>query len=125
MTDDFDQKDWYEVFRAMFKRVTTEEIDTFMKNYCGTKKQIEDVKAAYIKHKGNLNKIMQCVIGFDPENEQELHDIIWHLINKDEVEAYPKFVDEKESTRKKRLEKSKKEAKSAKKIAKDLKRKGQ
>jgi DnaJ family protein C protein 9 len=124
LTDDFDEKDWYEYFRNMYKKITEEDIDNYMKSYAGSDKQIADVKEAYIKHKGNIDLILQTVIGFDAENESELTDIIQRLIDEGEIEAYRKFTNRSELDRKKRLEKSKKEAKEAKKLKEDLKRKG-
>lgn len=124
LVDDFDEKDWYEIFRAMFKRITEEDIEEFMRTYKGSDKQIQDIKEAYEKYKGNMNHILETVIGFDADNEQELHDIIWYLINKNEVHAYPKFVNEPTSAREKRLKKSQKEAKDAKKQKEKLKREG-
>lgn len=124
LTDDFDDKDWYGIFRAMFKRVTEEDIESFLREYKGSKKQTEDVKKEYVKNKGDMGKILQCVIGFDAENEEELRELIWYLINKEEVEAYPKFVDEPASSREKRLKRARKEAKEANKLKEKLKREG-
>ncbi|KAI6183577.1 J domain-containing protein [Aphelenchoides bicaudatus] len=122
LVDDFDEKDWYQIFKNMFKKFTEDDVEQFLKAYKGSKKQVQEVKEAYEKYKGDLNKIMDCVIGFDPENEDELHDVIWYLINKNEVPAYNKFVNEPASARQKRLKQSQKEAKEAEVLRKQLTR---
>jgi DnaJ family protein C protein 9 len=108
----------------MYKKVTKESIKEFMDTYKGSDKQVQDVKDAYVKYKGNKSHILETVIGFSPENEDKLDEIIWYLIEKKEVEAYPKFVNEPASAREKRLKNSQKEAKVAKKYAQKLKREG-
>ena len=115
---------WREVFRAMFKRVTEEEIEAYKSQFVGSEKQVEDVRAAYVKYEGDLNLIIETVIGFDAENEDELRDIIWSLINSGEVEAYVKFVDEPEKARKRRWAKREREMVEAKKLSKKLKKEG-
>lgn len=75
---------------------------------------MEDIKAAYVKYKGNLDKIFETVIGADVENEDRIREIIYYYIELGEVENYPKFSNEPLNKRAKRLNKSKKEAEEAK-----------
>ncbi|KAI6180735.1 DnaJ-like protein subfamily C member 9 [Aphelenchoides besseyi] len=120
--NDSGSTDWYGVFKTMFKEVTEEQIEDFLQNYKGTEKEREDVKDAYIKCKGDMNKIYHYTISYDVEREDELREVIWHLINTNQVEAYPKFLNEKPEARAERERKRKKEAAEAKKLAKKYKK---
>ncbi|KAH7726389.1 dnaJ subfamily C member 9-like protein [Aphelenchoides avenae] len=111
---------WYKAFKTMFKKVTPEEIENFQ-CHLGSEKEQEDVKKAYVKHKGDMNKILETVIGADVEQEDRIREIIRHFIDLGDVEAYPKFVNEKPEARVKRWKKAEKEAKEAGKLLKEMK----
>lgn len=81
---------------------------------------MEDVKLAYVKFKGNLDKIFATVIGADVENEDRIREIIRYYIELGEVEDYPKFSNEPPSKRAKRLDKAKREALEAKVALKEI-----
>lgn len=125
--------EWYTVFKNMFKKITPEEIEKYLQEFrgkspsvcsnykgriLGSEKEQTEVKIAYIKHKGDMNKIMETVVGADVENEDRIREIIRHFIELGEVEAYPKFVNEKPAARAKRWKKAEKEAKEAEQILK-------
>jgi DnaJ family protein C protein 9 len=84
----------------------------------GSKKEQEDVKEAYVKYKGDMNKILDTVIGVEVDQWDRIREIIRHFIELGEVEAYPKFVNEKPEVRVKRLKRAEKEAKEAEKLLK-------
>lgn len=81
---------------------------------------MEDVKMAYVKYKGDLDKIFETVIGADVENEDRIREIIRYYIELGEVEEYQKFKNEPIKKRAKRIAKSKKEAQEAKKALKEI-----
>lgn len=75
----FDENmDWQVYWRQMFKKVTVQEIEAFLAKYKGSAEQVEDVKNNYERFKGNLNKILECTIGGD--NEDQIRLIIDDLI---------------------------------------------
>ncbi|KAI6206552.1 DnaJ like subfamily C member 9 [Aphelenchoides besseyi] len=120
--NDSGDTDWYGVFKSMFKEVTEECIEEFLQSYKGTDEEREDIKEAYIKCKGDMNKIYHYTMSYDVDREDELREVIWHLINTNQVEAYPKFLNEKPEARAERELKRKKEEVEAKKLAKKYKK---
>uniref|UniRef100_A0A914BUQ9 J domain-containing protein n=1 Tax=Acrobeloides nanus TaxID=290746 RepID=A0A914BUQ9_9BILA len=105
----FDENmDWSVYWRHMFKKVTPEDIEAFLAKYTGSKEQVADVKLNYEKFKGNLNKILECTIGGD--NEDQIRLIIDDLIATGEVQAYEKYTKEPPAAREKRRKKAEKEA---------------
>lgn len=111
-----DDTDWSAVFRAMFKKVTKAEIDAYLKKFRGSAKEMEDVKQAYCKYKGDMDKVLQTVIGADANNEDRIREIIVYLIENGDVEPYPKFINEPPSKRIKRQKKAQKERIEAEKV---------
>jgi DnaJ family protein C protein 9 len=108
----------------MYKPITKEDVAAHNALYLGSDEQIADVKNAYVKYKGNVDKIMQAVIGFEPENEDQLRKIIQNLIDTEEVVAYKKFTEEPPAAREKRLKRSRKEEKESEELGEKLMREG-
>uniref|UniRef100_A0A915DEB9 J domain-containing protein n=1 Tax=Ditylenchus dipsaci TaxID=166011 RepID=A0A915DEB9_9BILA len=112
------------IWRSMFKKVTKEAIDEYIKNYRSSETEVEDIKNAYVKHKGNMNYILEEVIGADVENEDRICEIIQLLIDSGEVEPYKKFVTTSAPpARIKRQAKAKKEAVEAAEALEELSKK--
>lgn len=84
---------------------------------------MEAVKEAYLKYKGNMNKIMETVIGADAINEDRYREIIDYYIKNEGLVEYTKFTKEPMSARIKRLNKARREATEAAEYAKELKTK--
>lgn len=112
--------DWEEYFRALFPKVTVKDIDDFFSKYLGSEDEKEDIKKWYNKFEGDMDKISQCLIGFDEDRTRQL---IENLIEEGELEAFDAFTSESASKREKRKKKAEKEAKAAKKARQELKTK--
>jgi hypothetical protein len=69
----------------MFKKVTKDDIEEYLKKFRGSQQEMEDIKRAYLKYKGDVNKIIESVIGADVQNEDSLVVLIlFFLIKKKE-----------------------------------------
>lgn len=84
---------------------------------------MEAVKEAYLKYKGNMNKMMETVIGADTINEDRYREIIDYYIKNEGLVEYTKFTKEPMSARVKRLNRARREATEATEYAKELKTK--
>ena len=58
---------WKEFFSSTFKNVTSQDIDTFATSYKYSDEEEKDVLKYYVQFKGNLNKMMNCVMCSDGE----------------------------------------------------------
>lgn len=68
--DSFDEKkDWKSFWRTLFPTVTDSQIQDFFDKYHGSEQEREDLKRAYEKTKGDMNKIAECFIGYDVDDE--------------------------------------------------------
>lgn len=50
-----------EYWRLLFKKVTTEDIVLFEKNYRGSQEELEALKSAYIDSEGDMDTILETV----------------------------------------------------------------
>lgn len=108
------EADWQQYWRLLFPKVSADDITKFLTDYKNSEEEQEDLKAIYLRYKGDMDKISQCHIGFDEEASREM---IEKMIASGEVEAFDKFVNEPQSKRDKRIRKAKKEARQAKKAS--------
>lgn len=103
-------KDWSKHWREIFKEVSSSSINEYLYEYKGSKQEIDDLKEAYERYRGDMNRIMESVIAADVENEQQYIDILKNAISKGELKEYRRFkttTSEKEN--KKRREAARKE----------------
>lgn len=100
--DDFNWTDFYrEQYEGM---VTMEKINHFANEYKGSDEERGDVFKAYEKHKGQMSKVYQEVMLSDMvEDEDRFREMINVAIEQDEVKAWPKYTQESESARRKRI----------------------
>uniref|UniRef100_A0A914QCH6 J domain-containing protein n=2 Tax=Panagrolaimus TaxID=55784 RepID=A0A914QCH6_9BILA len=110
--------DWNMVWRAMFKPITKKDVENFFKKYRGSEEETADLIKYYNKFKGNMNKILECVIGGD--DEERVRYLLNDLLATGKIEAFDKFVKEPEAERIKRQKKREKEAKAAEKSVKKI-----
>lgn len=93
-------------------RVTKQDIEEFMKVYKGSPDEEEDLKKYFIRFEGNLDHVYECVIGSNPEvDDERFRLLIDRWIAEKEVEPFPRYVKEKETSKRKRIEKAKRERK--------------
>lgn len=82
---------------------------------------MDEIKAAYIKHKGNMDKIFETVTGIEVlTDEHRVREIIRFFIERGEVRAYPQFTNETARARSKRMRKARAEAKEAEKMLEEM-----
>lgn len=113
---DFDDVNWSEYWRALFKEITIEDIKNYEKKYKGSEEEIKDVKNAYLQKKGDMNHIFEAVPFTNISEESRLCEIIQKLIDSGEVPAYDAFVNEPKAKKDRRRRKYEKEAKQAEEI---------
>lgn len=110
--------DWFEYWRLLFPKITTKDIDLFLKKYIDSEDEKKDLKKVYLRFEGDLDFISESVIGFD---EIRTRQLIQQLIADKEVPEFDAFVNESKTKREKRIKKAVKESKIAEKEAKKLK----
>ncbi|KAL7072416.1 hypothetical protein ACQ4LE_008522 [Meloidogyne hapla] len=118
--DEENSKDWFSVWRGMFKKVTKEDIEEYLKKFRGSEQEMNDVKNAYVKYKGDMDKILESVIGADVHSEDRIREIIRHFIELGELPSLPKYKNEKPISRVRRMKRAAREAKQAEKVVEEM-----
>ncbi|VIO93956.1 Uncharacterized protein BM_BM5994 [Brugia malayi] len=117
-----DDVDWLARWRMMFKKITKEDIDNFVRKFRDSGEERDAVKEAYIKYKGDMGKILNDVIGVTYEDERRLHKMISDMIGSGELKATRYFVSEPEKRKAKRRKAARREAEEAEKMLKEVQR---
>jgi curved DNA-binding protein CbpA len=99
------------------------EIEAYLRDFRGSEQERKDIKKAYVKYKGDMDLIMEAVIGADVEHEGRIRTIIKELIDAKEVPAFKKFTQEKPAAQTRRKKHAEKEAKLAEEALKEYNRK--
>ncbi|XP_075146076.1 J domain-containing protein CG6693 [Haematobia irritans] len=107
---------WLELWRKLFKPITTEDINNYEKSYVGSDLEKADIKKAYLNGKGCINYMMNSVPFMKVEDEPRIQEIVLKMIEDEEVPEYKAFTQEPEMKRKKRHKKYARESKEAKEI---------
>lgn len=82
-------EDALKAWRMIFKKVTKEDIDSFMKTYQGSREQKDELVVHYEKFNGDIAKIREYAIGFD--GVEELKEALDKLIDDGEIEKTKKY----------------------------------
>jgi len=122
-----DGRNWEEYWRLLFKKVTVEDIEKFKSKYKGTQEEIDDLKAQYLSHEGDMELIYESSICVDSEDDRDrIRSILQHLIDEGDLERFPKFNrKETEKQKRARLRKAEKEAGEAAEMLQEITGKGQ
>jgi len=118
-----DNFDWgVSYWRTLFKKVTPEDIENFKRDYKGSQEELDDMKAHYLKYKGDMDKIYECAYCVDTEEDRErIRSLLQQMVDQGDVEHFAKFdKQETEAMKKRRLRKAKKEEAEAKQMLKEL-----
>ncbi|KAI5698148.1 dnaJ homolog subfamily C member 9 [Diaphorina citri] len=116
--------DWTMYWKSLYKDVTEEDIINYETKYKGSAEEINDFKRAYVQGEGDMDLIFELVPFTHPSEEDRYRQIIQDLIDKEEVPAFDKFLNEAKSKRNRRKRKFEKEEKLfEKEKAKDERRK--
>jgi DnaJ family protein C protein 9 len=99
----------------------TRAISDFQKKYQGSDEEKQDLLEAYEKFEGDMDQIYDSVMLSNVlDDDVRFRTIIDKAIADEEVEAFPKYVDETEGEKKARIKSAQKEAKQAEKHAKKI-----
>ena len=91
--DETSMEAWKNYFTHVFGKITTSDIDKFAAKYKCSPQEQEDVLKEYTKFKGNLTKMLDCVMLSEPrDTERWVEDYIQPAIDKGEVEDYSKTL---------------------------------
>ncbi|KRT79917.1 Chaperone [Oryctes borbonicus] len=104
---------WMEYWRSMFKRISTEDIENYEKEYIGSETEIRDIKKSYVSSKGNMDIILESVPFSDCDSEPRIMEVVRKLIDNGELEEYDCFFNEperKKNRRRRRWEAERREA---------------
>ncbi|VDD90202.1 unnamed protein product [Enterobius vermicularis] len=115
-----DEWDWEVYWRRLFRKVTLEELQLFCKQYRESGEEKKDLKASYLKNKGDMSKIMDEVLGVTYEDEDRLRNMINEMIESGELKSMPKFVSESKSKRNRRRKAAEREAKEAQEALREI-----
>lgn len=113
--DDADGEfDWEDFFKARFEEVTRNKLDAFAETYKGGKEERRDLLAAYTQAKGNMDRVYESVmLSSVLDDDERFRGIIDEAIEKGEVEAFKKYVNENEKSKERRRKRAEREAKEA------------
>jgi hypothetical protein len=82
--------DWAEFFKSVFREVVT--VDHEYETYCGSDREASDVIRFYQLCKGDLDKVLTCVVsGKNQDKIRWAHDIIEPAIRRGNVGRYAAF----------------------------------
>lgn len=85
------QADWLDYFRSMYEQVSMQALDDFRRQYRESAEELEDVLAAYMRHKGNLLAVVDDVFFAGIDDIERFNHIISRAISKSIVPSHPAF----------------------------------
>ncbi|NXK96463.1 DNJC9 protein, partial [Formicarius rufipectus] len=112
-------RDWLQYWQLLFK-VTVKDIEDFQNSYKNSEEELENVKAAYLNFKGDMDRIMETVMCADYTDEPRIREMIERAIDSGELPSYKAFVKESKQKMMSRRRRAEKEAEEAKKTKEEL-----
>ncbi|KAJ3280495.1 hypothetical protein HK104_000626 [Borealophlyctis nickersoniae] len=106
--DKGDAATWDEYFSSLWTKFTEKDIDDFHVKYQGSEQEQSDILAEYVKHKGNVWRILECVMFASLDEFDRIVSIIRAAIASGKVERFSQF--EETANDSKELEKRRKRA---------------
>ena len=97
-------------WRTIFPKISTKQIDEYLERYIGSEEEVADLKALYGRFEGDLSRIYEYHYAYD---EERVVAIYRALLEKEEIPAFPAFVDEPARKKARRLKRIQAEAKEA------------
>ncbi|CAI4224616.1 unnamed protein product [Auanema sp. JU1783] len=107
------------LWRKVFKKVSKKDIDSYLTKYRGSEEELDDIVKTFERFNGNVDKMMNYLVGADNEQEPRILELIDSLINEGKLEKtadYTRTSSEKSVNARKK--KAKKEETAAAKIEK-------
>lgn len=84
-------KDWYDYFRNLFPKLTSEKIEKFSETYVGSEIERNDLIEAYKNFNGDMDKIMEVIIFAEIGEEERLCSTIDTIISFGDLQTTPAF----------------------------------
>ena len=96
LEDDYfsENKDWYDYWRCLFKKVSLSDIKKFEEEYKNSKEELEDLKKYYLESSGSMETILNSIMCATNEDESRFRSILGDLIEKKELPAFDAFLNE-------------------------------
>lgn len=116
----FENRDWSDYWRILFKKVTLDDIKNFEKKYKESEEEAQDLKKAYMDTEGDMDAIIDSVLCATPDDEARFAEKIQAWIESEEVPAFKRFTQETKENKKKRKNRRQAEAKEAEEYAKEI-----
>lgn len=86
---------WRDYFKNIFGKVTTADIDKFTESYKCSEEEEKDVLKYYIQFKGDLNKMLECVMcSSEIDKRRWVEDYIKPAIYKNDLEDFRKKIEQ-------------------------------
>merc|ERR1712168_1650388 len=104
---------WEDYWRTLYPKITLSQIKEFEAEYKYSDEETKDLKEAYIKHKGNLDKIMDSVMCATLDDEDRFVEILNQMILDQEIKPYKAFKNESKKKSDARHKKAADEAEEA------------
>lgn len=95
--EDLSEVKWDDYWRTLFKKVSSEEIDSYEKTYKFSEQEQKDLKDAYIKCKGDMYKIMDHVVLADDNDIDRFCRDLTNYIESGELKSTKAFTRTKKS----------------------------
>ncbi|VDN05286.1 unnamed protein product [Thelazia callipaeda] len=118
-----DDGDWLLKWKSCFKKMTMDDIEQYVENYKNSNEERAAVKEAYIKHEGDMGKILNDILGVSYKDEDRLRGIIREMIKTGELKPLKFFVAESNKRKMKRKRAAEREEKEAKKLLDEITKK--
>ncbi|XP_055683543.1 J domain-containing protein CG6693 [Lutzomyia longipalpis] len=115
---------WLEMWKAIFKPISDEDIGNYQKSYVGSELEKNDIKKAYLGGKGCINYMMSAVPFMSVEDEPRIIELVKEWIEAGEVPEYKVFTEEPKAKRSRRHKKYAKESQEAEEIKAKLAKEG-
>eukprot|EP00051_Salpingoeca_urceolata_P032744 m.17166 g.17166 ORF g.17166 m.17166 type:complete len:284 (+) comp5406_c0_seq2:202-1053(+) len=112
---------WAAYWRATYCKVTVADVEQFEAQYKGSDEEQQDLKAAFVKFEGDLDKVFEYVPCSNPlDDEVRFRKLLQKWIRAGDVEPYPCFAKEPKAKRTARRRRAKREAEAAQGAMSDL-----
>jgi DnaJ family protein C protein 9 len=77
----------YEYYRAMYQKVTQEEVEKWEKKYPGSEEEKEDLIDFYNKYGGNMKAVTECIPFCETEDLFRIKQVVDKLISEGKLEV--------------------------------------
>lgn len=120
-TGDFDDDsyaifNWVNFWKSQFKKISTEDIENYKREYVGSDTETMDIKKAYMNGKGSMDYILEAVPFTSVPDEPRIIEVVQKLVDNGEVEQMDRFFNEPEKKKTIRRRKYERELKEHEKM---------